>query len=169
MRELWADLEAKARKEFRAKNMGDVYTSYSLYPVIAKANDDLRQEVLAMQLIRRVQGVFRERGLNELWLRPYEVFVTSCSAGFIEFIPDTISIDQLKKRFPKTGSPWTLKTYYEKRYGSLHFEQAQISFIQSLAAYSLFNFVFSVKDRHNGNILVDAEGHLIHIDFGFMM
>jgi hypothetical protein len=46
----------------------------------------------------------------------------------IEFIPDTISLDSLKKRFPKKpGMPisqqWNLKTFYQKYFGE-NFEEA---------------------------------------------
>jgi len=50
-----------------------------------------------------------------------------------------------------------------------NFVQAQKKFTESLAGYSLISYLFQLKDRHNDNILIDAEGHLIHIDFGFYL
>ena len=62
----------------------------------------------------------------------------------------------------------TLKDFYRWYYRD-KFEEAQTNFIQSLAAYSLYTYIFAIKDRHNGNIMIDRKGHIIHIDFGFML
>ena len=38
------------------------------------------------------------------------------------------------------------------------YRAAQAAFLQSLAAYSIFSYVFQLKDRHNGNLLIDNHG-----------
>ncbi len=81
-KELWNNLEDRHRREWAKSSYFTEYSSYKLKPVIVKANDDLRQEILAMQLMRRLQKIFKDVGLT-IYLRPYEVIVTSCNSGLI--------------------------------------------------------------------------------------
>jgi phosphatidylinositol 4-kinase len=131
-----------------------------------KANDDVRQEVLALQLMKRMKEILIEESHNTIFLRPYEIFVTSSTSGILEFVADTVSIDWLKKKFP--SKEWSLATFY-KKYFKEELWEARKKFVESLAGYSLFTYLFNVKDRHNGNILIDSQGHLVHIDFGFFL
>jgi phosphatidylinositol 4-kinase len=102
-----------------------------------------------------------------VWLYPYEIIALTYRGGIIEAIPDTISIDSLKKNDPTYTD---LKSFFIKHFGppmSDEYEGAKANFVESLAAYSIVCYLLQIKDRHNGNILLDNRGHLIHIDFGF--
>lgn len=53
---------------------------FFLSGVLVKGGDDLRQELLAGQLVRQFKAIFDEARLP-LWLRPYEILVTGSSSG----------------------------------------------------------------------------------------
>ncbi|CAD6885055.1 unnamed protein product [Tilletia controversa] len=67
---------------------------------------------------------------------------------------------------------YSLFEHFQETFGepdSAEYREAQTNFIESLAGYSIISYLLQIKDRHNGNILLDHQGHIIHIDFGFML
>lgn len=141
--------------------------TWDLIHVIVKSGDDLRQEQLAMQIISFFLQTFKEKDLK-LWLYAYDIIATGQDCGILECVPDAISIDALKKATERK----TLLEYFIEQYGgedSRELKAARKEFMKSLAGYSLLCYILQIKDRHNGNILLDRYGHLVHIDFGFMI
>ncbi|KAJ2776827.1 phosphatidylinositol-4- kinase [Coemansia interrupta] len=133
---------------------------------IFKVGDDCRQDVLALQLIAVFKNIFTSCGLD-LYLYPYRVVATAPGCGVIDVIPNSLSRDQMGRE--KVNS---LSDYFATRYhgvDSIQYQQARINFVQSLAAYSVLSYLLQFKDRHNGNIMVDDQGHIVHIDFGFIL
>ncbi|KAF9377897.1 Phosphatidylinositol 4-kinase pik1alpha (PI4-kinase)(PtdIns-4-kinase) [Podila verticillata] len=150
--------------------------SWQLLSVIVKQGADLRQEQLACQLIREMGWIW-ERAKIPVWITYMRILVTSDNSGLIETVRNTISIHSIKKdayarRLNEVGIVFTLYDYFQQKFGdpaSEKFIKAQDNFMRSLAAYSVITYVLQIRDRHNGNILLDTEGHIVHIDFGFML
>ncbi|ODQ65389.1 hypothetical protein NADFUDRAFT_51982 [Nadsonia fulvescens var. elongata DSM 6958] len=131
---------------------------------IFKVGDDCRQDVLALQIIAIFRSIFNSNGLD-LYVFPYRVTATAPGCGVIDVLPNSISRDMLGREAVNG-----LYEYFTTKHGSedsIRFQKARNNFVKSLAAYSVISYLIQFKDRHNGNIMYDDDGHILHIDFGF--
>lgn len=76
--ELWEDKAETIQKNSAYGH----FPSYKLRCLIVKGGDDLRQEILAMQLIIKFKQIFDKANIK-LHLRPYEIIVTSANSGIL--------------------------------------------------------------------------------------
>jgi len=154
--------------------------NWDVLSVIVKTGADLRQEAFACQLIQVCDKIWQD-AQTPVWVKRMRILVTGESSGLIETITNGVSLHSLKRSLTLAtveagqnprGRIATLKDHFVKTFGAPEtdaYRAAQDAFKRSLAAYSMISYVLQLKDRHNGNVLIDNEGHIIHIDFGFML
>ena len=131
---------------------------------IFKVGDDCRQDILALQMIAAFRGIFQHVGLP-VYVFPYRVTATNPGCGVIDVLPRSISRDMLGREAVNGLYEW-----FVSRFGGEsgpEFQAARANFVKSMAAYSIISYLLQFKDRHNGNIMFDDDGHVLHIDFGF--
>lgn len=171
--ESWAAKKSRVRQESPYGHLAN----WDCLSVIVKTGGDLRQEQLAVQLVREFKLIWKEENC-QCWARYFRILITGGSSGLVETITDAVSIHSIKKaeyaRRLAEGrlGHVSLMDHFKNTHGdpsSAKFARAQQNFAQSLAGYSIITYLLQIKDRHNGNILLDHDGHLIHIDFGFML
>uniref|UniRef100_A0A7N0T3D3 1-phosphatidylinositol 4-kinase n=1 Tax=Kalanchoe fedtschenkoi TaxID=63787 RepID=A0A7N0T3D3_KALFE len=133
---------------------------------IFKVGDDCRQDVLALQVIALLRDIFEAVGIN-LYLYPYGVLPTGPGRGIIEVVPNSRSRSQMGET--TDGGLYEIFQQDFGAVGSASFEAARENFIISSAGYAVASLLLQPKDRHNGNLLFDNAGRLVHIDFGFIL
>jgi phosphatidylinositol 4-kinase len=89
--EKWEDKVERVRAASPYGNL----PGWALKPVIIKAGDNCRQELLALQMTRAFAKIYGDSGLP-LWLRPFGVIATSTTTAFIEAVTDAPSIHAVK-------------------------------------------------------------------------
>lgn len=172
----WVTKRARIRKTSPYGHL----PNWDLCSVIVKDGDDLQQEAFACQLIAVMSNIWKTHQVG-VWTKAMKIVVTSYNSGLVETINNALSVHSIKKTMTELsiksnenprGTVASLKDYFLKVYGdegSSKYIRAQENFARSLAAYSIICYLLQIKDRHNGNIMLDNEGHIIHIDFGFLL
>jgi len=132
--------------------------------VMFKYGDDLRQDQLVLQMINYMDSLLKKIHLDYEFTI-YKTLATSKSDGFVEFVPNSKTIyDIIRSK--------TMKDYYfyelsNKNEATLN--KKLESYINSCAGYCVVTFLLGIGDRHLENLMIDKNGRLFHIDFGYIL
>eukprot|EP00010_Vexillifera_abyssalis_P002450 CAMPEP_0201562830 /NCGR_PEP_ID=MMETSP0173_2-20130828/79542_1 /ASSEMBLY_ACC=CAM_ASM_000268 /TAXON_ID=218659 /ORGANISM="Vexillifera sp., Strain DIVA3 564/2" /LENGTH=240 /DNA_ID=CAMNT_0047977435 /DNA_START=696 /DNA_END=1415 /DNA_ORIENTATION=- len=140
--------------------------------LIFKKGDDLRKDILVLQMFRTMDAVWKSQGLD-LHMHPYAVVATGFESGIIEVVTRSITTGAIHKlaggaagAFKDSAVADWLRTMNPTEEA---FEQARANFTRSCAGYCVATYVLGIGDRHNDNIMVSEIGNLFHIDFAHVM
>ncbi|RXM30673.1 Phosphatidylinositol 4,5-bisphosphate 3-kinase catalytic subunit beta isoform [Acipenser ruthenus] len=141
--------------------------------IIIKNGDDLRQDMLTLQILRLMDMLWKEANLD-LRIVPYGCLATGDKSGLIEVVSasETIANIQLTNSNVAATAAFNkdalLNWLKEKNSGDA-LDRAIEEFTLSCAGYCVATYVLGIGDRHSDNIMVRSTGQLFHIDFGHIL
>eukprot|EP00923_Selenidium_pygospionis_P031468 GHVN01055769.1.p1 GENE.GHVN01055769.1~~GHVN01055769.1.p1 ORF type:complete len:627 (+),score=90.59 GHVN01055769.1:1292-3172(+) len=133
-----------------------------------KVGDDLRQDQLVIQIIMLVDNLWKQYGLD-LKVTPYKILPFSKRDGLIEFVPGAVALSTIANKYGKGGVRRYLQENQPDETTGVGFANHVLdNFVKSCAGYAIITYLLGIGDRHLDNLLVNGEGNLLHIDFGYM-
>lgn len=142
--------------------------------VIFKNGDDLRQDMLTIQMLRIMDRIWKSKGYD-FRMNPYSCISMERRLGMIEVVlnAETIAKIQKEKGMFSATSPFKKGSIYawlkENNTTEDLLQRAITEFTYSCAGYCVATYVLGIADRHSDNIMVKKTGQLFHIDFGHIL
>lgn len=138
--------------------------------VMFKKGDDLRQDILTLQLFKVMQNIWFDNGVK-LKMSIYSVVSTGYFQGMLEMVKSSETLATIHKQYGGATAAFSrenLLKWFEKNV-TLSENEYKTNFKLSCVAYCIATFVLGIGDRHNDNIMVKTNGELFHIDFGHFL
>jgi len=134
----------------------------SVFEIMFKYGDDLRQDQLILQIISFMDRLMKSVHLD-FNFTTYKVLATSKSDGFVEFVSNCRTVQDILQRNDDQITPFL------REISTNDYDKTLDNFISSCAGYCVVTYILGIGDRHLENLLIDKNGKLFHIDFGFIL
>uniref|UniRef100_A0A673GU56 Phosphatidylinositol 4-phosphate 3-kinase C2 domain-containing subunit alpha n=1 Tax=Sinocyclocheilus rhinocerous TaxID=307959 RepID=A0A673GU56_9TELE len=135
--------------------------------VMFKVGEDLRQDMLALQMIRIMDRIWLQEGLD-LRIVNFKCISTGKDKGMVELVPSSETLRKIQVEYGVTGS-FKDKPLAEwlRKYNPAEdeYEKASENFIYTCAGCCVATYILGICDRHNDNIMLRSTGHMFHIAF----
>jgi phosphatidylinositol-4,5-bisphosphate 3-kinase len=140
--------------------------------VIFKSGDDLRQDMLTLQMIRIMDHLWKKSDLDFL-LNAYGCISTGDEVGMIEVVLNSMTTAAITRTAGGATAAFREDPIdnwiRENNPTDGAYRLAKDRFIYSCAGYCVATYVLGIGDRHNDNIMLTKDGRLFHIDFGHFL
>ena len=125
--------------------------------------DEIYQDYIITKVIRLMTYLLKIDNIIKTDYINYDIILLTKSSGFIEFVDDSQTLYHLVEN-EKDILNYVLHNNKDKQVDSIIH-----NLTESLAIYSVISYLLGIGDRHLNNIMVHKNGHIFHVDFGFIL
>lgn len=126
--------------------------------------EDVRKDQIIMNLIYIINSILKKDEKLDLDIVTYNILPTSQNSGLIEIIENSETVYSIQEKLQSSILNYILDNNEQATVKDIRNE-----FINSLAVYSVINYLFGIGDRHLDNIMITTSGKLFHIDYGYIL
>ena len=127
-------------------------------------NENLFKDLIIVKIIKLIDIILKKEEKLDLDIITYKVMPISKNSGVVEMVENSVTIYNILEKM-KTS----IQNYIIQHNKNKTIAEIRDKFIKSTAAYCIISYILGFGDRHLDNIMINKNGSLFHIDFGYIL
>lgn len=127
--------------------------------------EDVRKDKIVMNIIQLMDIHLKRYAKINMNILTYPILPITSTSGLIEFVENCDTLYTIRKKHP--DSP--IMSYLIDQNPNSPAQTLRTTFTKSCAAYAIITYLLGIGDRHLENIMLNKDGMLFHIDFGYIL